>query len=191
MKKRFQTLISVPPALSACFKEVSGGRNENTFVTHDPPNAKLGSGGGTAHLLNQAFLSDGKKQTFEHWLESDRRMMLHAGGQSRRLPAYAACGKSLIPIPVFRWSTGQRLDQTLMDLQMPLLNKLLEDAGEDQRTLVASGDVLVWHEGNLPAIPRADVVCVGLWTSPESAQNHGVFFTPRSKPEELRSEELV
>ena len=38
------------------------------------------------------------------------------GGQSRRLPAYAPAGKLLMPIPVFRWSRGQRLDQTLLDL---------------------------------------------------------------------------
>lgn len=117
-------------------------------------------------------------------MESDSRVLLHAGGQSRRLPAYAACGKSLIPIPVFRWSTGQRLDQTLMDLQLPLLNQLL-DKTPSLNTLVASGDVLVWHEGKLPPIPEADVVCVGLWSSPEAAKNHGVFFTPRSKPEQL------
>lgn len=185
MTTKPQTLISVPPALSACFAEVAGERGRDVFVTHDPAGAKLGSGGGTAHLLYEACRAAGQAATFNQWLGARKRVLLHAGGQSRRLPAYAACGKSLIPVPVFRWSTGQRLDQTLMDLQLPLLEQLLMQAEGPMRTLVASGDVLVWHEGRLPPIPKADVVCVGLWSSPEAARNHGVFFTPRSRPEEL------
>lgn len=185
MIKTPQTLISVPPALSACFKQIAGERVSGVFVTHDPVGAKLGSGGGTAHLLHEAFLADKRGGAFADWLAEQERILLHAGGQSRRLPAYAAGGKSLIPVPVFRWSTGQRLDQTLMDLQLPLLRQLLAQAAPSVRTLVASGDVLVWHEGHLPLIPEADVVCVGLWSSPEAASNHGVFFTPRSRPAEL------
>jgi hypothetical protein len=32
------------------------------------------------------------------------------------LPAYAPGGKILMPVPVFRWSRGQKLDQSLLDL---------------------------------------------------------------------------
>ena len=63
---------------------------------------------------------------FADWLGREKRLLLHAGGQSRRLPAYAASGKSLTPIPVFRWARGQRIDQTLLDLQVPLYEKMLE-----------------------------------------------------------------
>ena len=180
-----QTLISVPPALPPSFEKIIGGRIDPVFVSHDPPQAKLGSGGGSAHLLYQAFLDSGSTSPFEVWLSQASRIMLHAGGQSRRLPAYAASGKALIPVPVFRWSTGQRLDQTLMDLQLPLLRKMLEQSASSLNTLVASGDVLVWQDGRLPSIPEADVVCVGLWSSPDAATNHGVFFTPKSRPEDL------
>ena len=43
---------------------------------------------------------------------------MHGSGESRRLPAYAAPGKPLIPIPVFESITGQRPDQRLVDLQV-------------------------------------------------------------------------
>ena len=58
-------------------------------------------------------------------LRSNRKLIIHGGGQSRRLPAYAATGKLLMPVPVLRWSRGQRLDQTLLDLQLPEYERVL------------------------------------------------------------------
>jgi galactokinase/mevalonate kinase-like predicted kinase len=182
--KSVHTLLSVPPAAASLWQHPER-QSSDVFATSDPPDGKLGSGGGTAHLLTEAWKADASDLPFSDWISASPRVLLHAGGQSRRLPAYAACGKALIPVPVFRWSTGQRLDQTLMDLQRPLLEDLLDKAPPSLNTLVASGDVLVWNEERLPEIPDVDVVCVGLWSSPESASNHGVFFTPRSKPEQF------
>ncbi|MGE9289665.1 MAG: bifunctional fucokinase/fucose-1-phosphate guanylyltransferase [Puniceicoccales bacterium] len=178
-----KTLFSVPPALSRCSSTLIPEAFGDCFVTHDPPEAKLGSGGGTAHLLREAWRAEAGDVSFGEWLKRDDRVLIHAGGQSRRLPAYAALGKALLPVPVFRWCTGQRLDQTLGELQLPLLQRILEASGGDTHTLVASGDVLIWNELPVPEIPEADVVCVGLWDSPETAAGHGVFFTPRSNPE--------
>ena len=42
------------------------------------------------------------------WLGQEKRILLHAGGQSRRLPGYAPSGKILTPIPVF--SLGKRAE---------------------------------------------------------------------------------
>ncbi|MCC5848637.1 MAG: bifunctional fucokinase/L-fucose-1-P-guanylyltransferase [Verrucomicrobia bacterium] len=176
-----QTLLSVPPALSSGNIPLPA----TDFVTHDPPGQKLGSGGGTAHLLREAANSLAPEISFADWVQQGQNLLLHAGGQSRRLPAYAASGKALIPVPVFRWSTGQRLDQTLLDLQKPLLSALLQQAPPSLNTLVASGDVLVWNDAPLPALPEVDVLCVGLWDSPETATRHGVFFTPRAHPEQF------
>ncbi|MBC2604222.1 bifunctional fucokinase/fucose-1-phosphate guanylyltransferase [Puniceicoccus vermicola] len=180
-----KTLLSVPPALSRVASSLIPATFGDCFVTHDPEGAKLGSGGGTAHLLREAWRADGESQSFAEWLQRDDRVLVHAGGQSRRLPAYAALGKALLPVPVFRWCAGQRLDQTLGELQLPLLQKILEAAGAQSHTLIASGDVLIWNDRPLPEIPDADVVCVGLWDSPETAAGHGVFFTPRAHPEQF------
>ena len=177
-----QTLLTVPPALSLAGLSVPGA----DWVTHDPPHQKLGSGGGTAALLAHAAHAHAPDTSFEHWCARESRIVLHAGGQSRRLPAYAATGKALLPVPVFRWSTGQRLDQSLLSLQKPLLESLLNQAAAPNATLIASGDVLVWNEAPLPRLPDVDVLCVGLWDTPETATNHGVFFTPRTHPGQLR-----
>ncbi|MFO7724145.1 MAG: bifunctional fucokinase/fucose-1-phosphate guanylyltransferase [Oceanipulchritudo sp.] len=180
-----QTLVSLSPSVADHFAAITGKGPPGWFTTHDPVDRKLGSGGGTLHLLREAWKAREPKRNFEDWLQTERGILLHAGGQSRRLPGYAAEGKALIPVPVFRWSTGQRINQTLLDLQVPFLEKVLAAADTDSRWLVASGDVLV-QCGQLPSsLPRADVVCLGIWGEPDQASRHGVFFTPREEPEHL------
>jgi galactokinase/mevalonate kinase-like predicted kinase len=180
-----QKLISLSPSVSDHFPELTGKAEPEWFCTHDPVGTKLGSGGGTIHLLREAWRASGQKVPFSEWLESERGILLHAGGQSRRLPGYAAEGKALIPVPVFRWSTGQRIDQTLLDLQVPFLERIMEASGEQSRWLIASGDVML-HADRLPgSLPSADVVCLGIWGEPAQASRHGVFFTPRNDPETL------
>ena len=155
------------------------------FATSDPPDQKLGSGGGTAHLLAAAWQATGHEVPFSDWLKASRKLMIHGGGQSRRLPAYAPVGKLLMPIPVFRWAVGQRLDQTLLDLQLAAYERVLDHAAPGTVALVASGDVLLQFSPKLPPFPAVDVLGLGLWVTPEIARDFGVFFCPRSNPAEL------
>ena len=111
--------------------------------------------------------------------------MLHAGGQSRRLPAYAPAGKVLTPIPVFRWERGQRINQNLLSLQLPLYDNIMSIAPKSLHTLIASGDVYIRATEQLQEIPEADVVCYGLWAEPSLAKNHGVFMMKRKEPTTL------
>lgn len=155
------------------------------FAAADPPGQQLGSGGGTAHLLTEAWRATGRGADFRAWLRQSRKLVVHAGGQSRRLPAYAPVGKAFIPLPALRWSVGQRLGQTLLDLQLPLYRKILALAPPSTVALVASGDVLLRAGANWPALPAADVIALGLWVPPELAQHFGVLFCPRQHPHQL------
>lgn len=154
------------------------------FATYDPPGRQLGSGGGTAYVLEQAWRASGD-ESFPGWLEKGGKLIIHGGGESRRLPPYAAPGKLFIPVPVFRWSLGQRLNQTLLDLAEPTLQRLAQAASGNARVMVASGDVFVRLNGPLPDIPEADVVFFGLWVKPEEAQNFGVMFCDPDHTEKL------
>lgn len=180
-----QKLISLAPSVADMFGDLTGKHGPEWYCTHDPVGARLGSGGGTVHLLRECWREHGDGLGFPEWIEQSRGVILHAGGQSRRLPSYAAEGKTLIPVPVFRWSTGQRIDQTLLDLQVPFLERLLELSHEDSRWLIGSGDVLLHADLLPPRLPQADVLCLGIWGEPDQATRHGVFFTPKRNPEEL------
>ena len=50
-----QHLISVPPRMVSHFHSLTGLSEENWFVSCDPGEQKVGSGGGTAHLLAGLF----------------------------------------------------------------------------------------------------------------------------------------
>ena len=177
-----QYILSLPENFVTSFYDITLKSRNNWFVSSDPPGTKIGSGGGTAHLLYEHFKKN-SANNLDEYLKKDKKIIIHAGGQSRRLPAYAPTGKILTPIPVFRWSRGQSLDQTLIDLQIPLYEKIMEISANN--TLIASGDVYVYTPSVPSVLPEADVVCLGIWVDPHFASHHGVFFTPRSDPQQL------
>ena len=169
-------LLSLPPNLVGCFHDVTGLSHDEFFCTNDPVGHKLGSGGGTTWLLQQAH----------EWLNGERCIVLHAGGQSRRLPSYAPSGKILTPIPVFRWERGQRLSQSLLDLQLPLYERMMAQAPQRLTTMIVSGDVYIRAAERIGQIPDADVVCYGLWLDASIAKDHGVFVSDRRSPNVLK-----
>ena len=177
-------LLSLPPNLVGAFHDVTGLSREEYFCTCDPVGHRLGSGGGTTWLLQEAFKAEGGD--FDAWLSREKRILIHAGGQSKRLPSYAVSGKVLMPVPVFRWERGQRLSQDLLSLQLPLYEKMMALAPENIHTMVVSGDVLIRATQPLQAIPEADVVCYGLWLDASVARNHGVFVSDRRTPSVLK-----
>lgn len=165
-------LLSLPARTANYYhNSTSNNPQGEIYYDSDPADRRLGSGGGTAWILSR-FEAERNNP-------SGKRIVVHAGGQSRRLPAYAALGKALTPIPVLRWAIGERIDQTLLSMQMPLLDEILEQTSPNVNTMIVSGDVLITNSGKLPKVPDADVVCYGIWTAPESAINHGVFFQRR------------
>ncbi len=198
-------LLSLPPNLVDCFHDITGYSHDEWFCTNDPVGHKLGSGGGTTWLLQRAYPQPlpkgGESQgagddpsadsSFREWLSKEKRILLHAGGQSRRLPSYAPSGKILTPIPVFRWERGQRLSQDLLSLQIPLYDTIMQAAPDHLHTMIVSGDVYI-RSTEMSAIgPQlagldADVVCYGLWLDSAIAKDHGVFVSSRQHPQQLK-----
>ena len=173
-----QTLVSLPPAAARL-----GGSSLATaaYVDSDPPGRQLGSGGGTAHLLYRAWKNLSPGATFSDWLGISRKLIIHASGQSRRLPAYAAEGKARIPVPMME-SAGQTYTQTLVDLQADAFIHILRHAPATYRLCVTCGDTLLRCPHAMPIFPEADVLIIGVPSSPEEAAAHGVLFTPVRDP---------
>jgi len=181
-------LLSLPPNLVDAFHEVTGLSSESYFCTCDPIGHRLGSGGGTTWLLQSAWSDECgvRSEEFDSWLSREKRILIHAGGQSKRLPSYAVSGKILIPIPVFRWERGQKLSQNLLSVQLPLYEKMMQMSPDSIHTMIVSGDVLIRATQPLQPVPDADVVCYGLWLDASVAKNHGVFVSSRRTPSVLK-----
>ena len=178
-----QYLLSLPSAMAADPTLRNRLAPPDWVISSDPPGGFLGSGGGTAFLLAEAWRLSGTP-SFAGWLRSGRKMVVHGGGQSRRLPAYGPVGKPFLPLPVLRGELGQRLDQTLLDFQTPVFESVLSSAPAEYVAAVASGDVLLRFRP-LASLPEADVLALGMPATPEMAQSFGVFFFPRDQPQRL------
>lgn len=172
-------LLSLPPNPAKNIKSIYSCSGDDWYCGSDPDNRRIGSGGGTAWLLKQWKKDTGNTP------DKERCLIIHACGESRRLPAYAPWGKIFTPIPVFRWAVGQSIDQTLLSLQMPVYEEILSNAPQNLRVLIASGDVYIRFGNKLPEIPDADVVCLGMWVEPARATNHGVFVIDKNCPQQL------
>lgn len=85
-------LISVPHNSIAHFHNVTGFPASGWFVASDLIGKRVGSGGGTSDLLYELWKKE-NNDNFNNWLKSERRVIIHAGDKSRRLPAYADDGK--------------------------------------------------------------------------------------------------
>ncbi|MFO7669190.1 MAG: bifunctional fucokinase/fucose-1-phosphate guanylyltransferase [Bacteroidales bacterium] len=186
---QIQKLISLPPGMVSHFHPLEGKDTGQWYCDSDPIDKKVGSGGGTAAVLASAYRADRFAGTFSgtfaEWLLQKKRMVIHSGGESRRLPAYAPCGKSLLPMPVFRWSKGQYMDQKLLDFQVSYYEKILKRAPDGYTTLVGSGDVMFISGDRFNDLPQADVLIFGIWVDDEVASRHGVFFSPRKQQTQL------
>ncbi len=196
-------LLSLPPSLVETFHSLTGKDADEWFCAADPAGKRLGSGGGTVWLMRKKEAprppkgeapSNSKPPLTPP--KGERTLapgasplggrgagglfIIHAGGCSRRIPAYAPSGKVLIPLPPYKGKRGL----TLLDLQTGLFERIMRQAPEGLRTLIASGDVLITAP-DVPQIPDADVVCLGMTERPELMQNHGVFAIRRDRPDEL------
>lgn len=131
-------------------------------VLADPSGRRVGSGGATVLAL------DSLRAEIQH----RTIVVLHSGGDSRRLPAYAALGKSFIPLPL-RSAEGRPL--ALFDL---ILADLLACAGtlDGPRTLIASGDVYLGVGRQGLNLAGEGVVAVGFRAPYTIAKAHGVFI---------------
>ena len=178
-------LLSLPPNLIGCFHEVTGLSSEEYFCTCDPVGHRLGSGGGTIWLLHEAWKHE-SKESFDNWIAKEKRILIHAGGQSKRLPSYAVSGKVLMPLPVFLWDHNQQFSQDLLSVQLPLYEKMMAAAPDNIHTMVVSGDVLIRATQPLKPIPEADVVCYGLLLDASVAKNHGVYVCSKKTPSVLK-----
>ena len=111
------------------------------IVVPDPESSRPGSGGATLNALRtlaESLFPHPQTRRLAAWWQSNRVLMIHSGGDSRRLPQFSAAGKLFSALPVRAPGGGA---STVFDETLALSSLWCErmDAG----LAVGSGDVLL------------------------------------------------
>ncbi|MBD3319928.1 MAG: hypothetical protein GF350_02415 [Chitinivibrionales bacterium] len=137
-------------------------------VYHDPDSGRVGSGGGTLLALCQV-LQDYSAGPSGDFFSNCRILIIHAGGESRRLPCYIPEGKIFAPVPV---ATSSIVPPVVLDLQLSLFLRYPWKSGE---VVVISGDAIIDCDTAFIPDDRGGICGFAKSASLEQATNHGVF----------------
>ena len=139
-------------------------------VVTDLGGRRVGSGGST--LLVFKYLAEllATGGSLRDAFGGKRIFLLHAGGDSKRLPAYAAQGKLFTPLPTPA-PAGQV--PTLFDLLLANLERLPRP--KDGHLLIAAGDVLLTFNPAEADFSQPGVTGVAYADHTDRAARHGVY----------------
>ncbi|MCR1839496.1 fucose pyrophosphorylase domain-containing protein [Murimonas intestini] len=140
--------------------------NINFVIIPDLNNERIGSGGATLNVLY--YLAD--KLGIEN-VKKQKILLLHSGGDSKRIPQYSACGKLFAPVPRVL-PNGKKA--TIFD------ELLISVSGIPARTgagmLVLPGDTEVLFNPLQLDLAACDAAGLSIKASIESGTEHGVFL---------------
>ena len=139
------------------------------LVVPDPGGRRVGSGGATleaAFQVSRHLAAEVGAARPSDFFRGRRIVVVHSGGESRRLPAFAAAGKILMPFPRNdgRPGSGTMIEAIVASLAV---------ATRGARFVVASGDALVALDG--VGLDGPGLVGVAQPAPIERGSRHGVY----------------
>ncbi|CAG0927569.1 fucokinase [Thermoflexales bacterium] len=134
------------------------------LVIADPDGQRIGSGGATLRVLAQLAREDDT-------LTTQRILIIHSGGDSRRLPICSATGKLFARVP--RVLPDGRASTVFDEFLIGLSG--LSSATLPPGVLVASGDVLLVFDHLQISFQRGGVIGVAAAAPVEMGLRHGVY----------------
>ncbi|MGP8175191.1 MAG: bifunctional fucokinase/fucose-1-phosphate guanylyltransferase [Terracidiphilus sp.] len=133
------------------------------LVVPDPGGRRVGTGGATINALGVLGRS-------REWWGRHKALLLHSGGDSRRLPQYSPGGKLFGVLPSRK---RPRETTTVFDETLALSAAWAE--GIPNGMLAASGDVVLRFDAKSVRWDRPGVTGVAMRLDPETGSHHGVY----------------
>lgn len=140
------------------------------LVVPDPGGRRIGSGGSTIECLVEVLrresppgVDPNESRNWEAILRRLRILIVHAGGDSRRLPAYSPCGKIFIPLP---GGAPPEVGSTLFDRLVPVFLDLPPGAPDAGQIVVAAGDALIRFDPTGIELCAAGMIALGAPATP-------------------------
>ncbi|MDC7286382.1 bifunctional fucokinase/L-fucose-1-P-guanylyltransferase [Blautia schinkii] len=138
-------------------------------VLSDPEGKRVGSGGATFNVLR--YLAE-KEPSGDNPFVNKRVLVIHSGGDSKRVPQYSAVGKLFSPVP--RELPDGRAS-TLFDEFMIAMSGVPSRFKEGM--LVLSGDVLLLFNPLQIDSVFHGAAAISIKESVETGKDHGVFLS--------------
>ncbi|MBE7027535.1 MAG: bifunctional fucokinase/L-fucose-1-P-guanylyltransferase [Ruminococcaceae bacterium] len=138
----------------------------NFAVIPDPEGKRVGSGGATLGVLRYIAGQEGRND-----FSNLRILVIHSGGDSKRVPQYSALGKLFSPVP-HRLPNGR--PSTLFDEFMIAMSSVPGRIGEGM--VLLSGDVLLLFNPLQIDFSGRTAVAISFKENVKTGKNHGVFL---------------
>ena len=140
-------------------------RNTKFVFIPDKDGKRVGSGGATLSVLKYLHENEG---SFEHL----RVLVIHSGGDSKRVPQYSSLGKLFSPVP---HTLPNGHSSTLFDEFMICMSSVPSRIQEGM--VLLSGDVLLLFNPLQIDFNTQDACAVSFKESVETGKNHGVYLS--------------
>ena len=139
------------------------------LVLPDPGGKRVGSGGATLNVLKAIAEREQKDDT--NFFKGLRVLVIHSGGDSKRIPQYSTCGKLFSPVPRVL-PNGQA--STLFDEFMVTTSMIPGRMQEGM--LIMSGDVLLLFNALQIDTQFNGAAAISIKEDVDTGKNHGVFL---------------
>lgn len=145
---------------------------ETTYaVLPDPEGKRVGSGGATFNVMKYIREQSNSADCFR----DKRILVIHSGGDSKRVPQYSVCGKLFSPVPR-ELPDGRR--STLFDEFIIGMSGMPSRFKEGM--LILSGDVLLLFNPLQIDFQFHGAAAISIKEQVETGKNHGVFLGDES-----------
>ncbi len=139
------------------------------LVLPDPDGKRVGSGGATLNVLKA--IAEREQKDESNFFKGLRVLVIHSGGDSKRIPQYSTCGKLFSPVPRVL-PNGQA--STLFDEFMVTTSMIPGRMQEGM--LVMSGDVLLLFNALQIDTQFNGAAAISIKEDVDTGKNHGVFL---------------
>ena len=141
----------------------------NYLVLPDPEGKRVGSGGATFHVL--AKLTEEWGGECADCFSGKKILVIHSGGDSKRVPQYSVCGKLFSPVPR---QLPSKEPSTLFDEFMIAMSPVADRIKEGM--LVLSGDVLLLFNSLQLDFQFKGAAAISIKEHVDTGKEHGVFL---------------
>ena len=137
------------------------------LVLEDPEGKRVGSGGATLNVLKAI-----KEKSIQEDFSKAKILVIHSGGDSKRVPQYSACGKLFSPV---QRELPDGRSSTLFDEFIIAFSAVPSRMSSGM--IVLSGDVLLVFNPLQIDLHYLDSAAISIKAPVDIGCNHGVFLT--------------